>query len=527
MCVLFKKAGWQLLVIISASFFYNFNADGQGSVYSYSRYNSAGTSPESAMGIATDGNTNSYILGGFSSATTINGTTLNNDSGWPNIFLIKFIFGSTNAPQWAKAPATDYTISNAKVGSDFGGNSFVAGSFGGTNLTFGTTTITNYGNSGDHSEDIFLAKYDTSGNFILLTQAGGTSEDTLEDMVTDSSGNSYLTGVFQSSTFSAGTSNLVRQSTSGGDCFTLKYDSSGNVVWIKQGSYARGKCIAYDSANNCYVGGVVLGSAVFDGLSPSNQITTNFLAKYTSAGTLAWVRGNMSIGKYIKLDKAQNIYTAGTFSNVVQLGGITLTNNSAATIFVAKYDTNGNVLWAKQLSGLGDDNATGLAIDSRTNCWITGHFASVDSPTNTVAAVARFDRLGNLTGISQVSQTQPSTAGGIVMNGMTFPYGGNALICGSFATNFVLDGKLILTNGGNTDVFAAWVMVSPTLALNPIVTNVVCSWPVADSLGFILETNSDLSANWTGAGSGSLVNGQMVITNNISSGARFYRLRHP
>jgi len=520
----------QLLVIVSFCLFSRFTASAQGTVYAYQLYRTTGTSPASALGVALDPGTNGYVLGEFASATTINGTTLNNASGWPDFLLMKFKYGSTNAPQWVKAPVTDYAVSNVLLGIDTSANCYVAGGFGGTNLTFGTTSITNYGNPGDHSEDIFLAKYNTSGTFTFVTQAGGIGEDTLGALATDTSGNCYLTGMFDSPTFTAGSSNLVRQSASGGDCFVMKFNSSGSLTWMNQGSYAAGTCLTFDSANNCYVGGALLGPAVFTGLNPSNQITTNFLAKYTSTGTLLWVRGDVTMGNCLDADKAQNLYTAGTFSNIAQFGSITLTNYSASTMFLAKYDTNGNALWAVQLPGFGNDRITGLTIDARTNCWISGCFASTNSPTNTIVVVARYNLNGLLTGISQVSPAQFSTAGGIAANlGMVPPLAGaNIWMAGSYATNFMIGSKAALTNAGNLDIFAAWLFVSPQLTTATTGTNVVTSWPAADGTGFELQTNSDLSStNWNSVSGGSTVNGQVMVTNVITPGVHFYRLLKP
>ena len=525
MCTPIKQSAW-IFAVISVSFFCSFDCGAQSGLYGYWFYRASGTSPAWASGFVADVNTNCYVVGQFTSATTINGTTLNNPSGWPNILLLQFRLGHTNAPGWIKAPTTDYTIADAKIGCDanFNANIYVAGSFGGTNLTFGTATLTNYGNIGSHSDDIFLANYDVNGNFKFLKQAGGTMEDALGDMVTDSSGDCYLTGVFQSPTFSAGSSNLVRQSTTGGDCFALKYDPNGNVLWLESGSYARGTCIALDSANDCYVGGTVLGSSSFDGTSPSNQITTNFLAKYDSAGALLWVRGDIALGKFIRVDKAQNIYTTGTFSNAARFGNIGLTNNSVSTVFLAKYDTNGNVVWANQFIGLGNDNVTGMAIDTRTNCWVTGYFASENSPTNPVAFVARFDQSGNLNAFSQANPNYTTTAAGVAFGSFARVI---PLVCGSYSTNFTL-GRSFLTNNGNLDIYAAWCMISPAISEQTTSTNVILSWPAADSIGYVLQTNSDLnSGSWANAGGAVLVNGQVVVTNTISSGVRFFRLSHP
>jgi hypothetical protein len=506
-----------ILLMVAVLFFCSFKADAQSMVYPRIVYNVGGSASGLAQGIALDSNTNIYVLGMFASTTIINGTTLTNATGWPDMFLVKLRFGPS-VPQWSKSLATDYTVANARVGCDAKGDSFVAGNFGGTNITFGAVTITNY--SSDHADDIFLAEYDTSGNLKHLNQLGGAGEDALGNMTTDTNGNCYLTGVFLSPTFSAGNSNLTRQSVGGGDCFTAKYDVNGNLVWLEQGSDARGICVAADSATNCYVGGLASGMAAFDGLSPFNPTTTNFLAKYSSTGGLLWVRGDLTIGNFIKLDAAQNIYTTGTFSNSVHFGPLTLANNSASTIYVAKYDPNGNALWARQLPGLGNDVVTGLTMDSYTNCWISGFYAGVDSPSNTVAVIAQLDSSGNLNAVSQISST-PSTAAGITSVGG--PKGPAVYACGSYATNFTFNNRS-LANAGNTDIFYAWILAPPGIAAATSGTNFVCSWPNTDT-NLVLETSSDMS-NWSAVTNRvATANGQNTVSNSMTGGSGFFRLR--
>ena len=79
---------------------------------------------------------------------------------------------------------------------------------------------------------------------------------------------------------------------------------------------------------------------------------------------------------------------------------------------MAKYDPNGNPLWARQVPGLGNDDVTGLLIDSFTNCWISGYVESPTAPANPVAMVAQLDQNGGLADISQVGSPL-SSAGGI------------------------------------------------------------------------------------------------------------------
>jgi hypothetical protein len=502
--------------ILAILLFLVINASAQSQVYTQILFKFGSTSPVKAQGIALDFSTNSYVVGSFTTNTTINGTLLPNASGWPNILLVR----SRPGPLvWSRAPVTDYIVANPKVGCDGRGNSFVSGNFFGTNLTFGAISITNY--ASDHSGDVFWVKYDAGGTARMLNQAGGMSEDTLADMLTDTNGNSFLTGTFQSAIFFAGLSNLTCQSVSGGDCFTIKYDSNGQVNWLKQGTFAHGTCLALDAQTNCYVGGFTTGSSVFDGQSPANAITTNFLAKYSDNGALVWIRGDVNIGKYLKADAGQNLYIAGTFGSSVQLGSITLSNSATRTIFVAKCDPNGNILWARPLPGLGNDDISGLSIDGRTNCWICGDFASAASPSNTVAIIAQFDSSGNLNAISQISPTNVSAASGIASitggSKMTATF-----ICGSYTTNFTFYGHSV-TNFGNSDIFVSWVLASPLLAATFSSTNIICSWPAGDT-NLVLESTVDFSSWSTVTNHVSSSNGQITVSNAISGNSKFFRL---
>jgi hypothetical protein len=496
---------------------------------------SRGTVPESAIGAALDISTNVYVLGRFYAQTNkVGSTILTNTLATCNLFLFQFKGSSTAAPNWAKVAQTDYPISNARIVADSSGNSYVTGSYGGTNLMFGATSITNFGATGDDTEDVFLAKFSTTGAVTWLEHIGGTGEDTLGDMALDPAGlqgfgnpsGFYVTGCFQSPNFMAGNSNLVRISATGSDCYTAKFDTSGNLLWLSQGSYASGNCIAVDTSNNCYVAGSILGSATFGGLSPANPTTTNFLIKYDAHGNPIWVRGDVPLGNRLAVDSySQDIYVAGTFSNTLQIGSFILSNNLPSTIFLAKYDSNGNPLWMEQIPGLGWDGVTGMTIDRDTNCWITGYFAAANQTEpqlNSKAIIACFDVAGNMFMFSEAGGAA-SEASGIVYG----PHFINFTVFGSFATNISFINQYVSSNSGNADIFASIVALRPKVKMTTTSTNVIITWSSEDT-GFSVQSLTNLgSANWTTIGSGTLVNGLYVVTNTPAGKAQFYRLYHP
>lgn len=113
------------------------------------------------------------------------------------------------------------------------------------------------------------------------------------------------------------------------------------------------------------------------------------------------------IGHAIALDPAGNAFVTGTFNGTATFGATTLTSAGLSDIFVAKYDPNGQLLWARRAGGAGYDNGAGIAVDAAGNCHITGSFEGVatfgtatlinSSPASySDVFVAKYDSAGNL-----------------------------------------------------------------------------------------------------------------------------------
>ncbi len=141
---------------------------------------------------------------------------------------------------------------------DSSGNSLKNITWGGSNDDYGTSIaldgsgniyITGYTNtSGTDDYDAFIAKYDSSGNFLMDITWGGNDWDFGSDITLDGSGNIYITGYTDS--YGAGDF----------DTFILKYDSSGNlltdIIW-GGGIDDYGQSIVLDGSGNIYVTGTI------------------------------------------------------------------------------------------------------------------------------------------------------------------------------------------------------------------------------------------------------------------------------
>ena len=104
--------------------------------------------------------------------------------------------------------------------------------------------------------DVFLAKYDSTGNQKWIKQLVGAQKEEAFSIATDSNNNVYITGITNT------VIDVMSGDEEGGDVFLAKYDSAGNQKWKEQlgttgWDHANG--IATDSGNNVYITGTTSG----------------------------------------------------------------------------------------------------------------------------------------------------------------------------------------------------------------------------------------------------------------------------
>jgi hypothetical protein len=363
-----------------------------------------GTYIDQGNSIALDSSGNSYVTGFFSLSATFapgeaNETTLT-AAGAEDVFLAKY--NSNGALVWTKrAGGTGTLIEGKGIAVDSSGNSYVTGFLIFGSATFGQgegnqTTLTPVG-----SQDIFVAKYDANGALVWAKSAGGLSGDQAFAITVDSSGHSYVTGFFSlMATFGQGEANQTVLTSAGvTDIFVAKYDANGALLWAKRAGGAdvdQGSGIALDSSGNSYVTGYVALTATF-GSGEANQTMLTpfgnrdiFVAKYNSNGALQWAkRAGATLndeGLGIAVDSGGNSYVAGyfTLAGAAAIFGqgepnqTTLTSVGSEDLFVAKFDINGALVWAKRAGSAGalsDDRGNGIARDSLSNSYVIGYFS--------------------------------------------------------------------------------------------------------------------------------------------------------
>jgi gliding motility-associated-like protein len=333
--------------------------------------------------ISIDASGNTYVTGYFTGTAQFgNQSIFLTSSGTTDIFLAKI--NSQGEYLWAVKAGGTGTDRGLSVKTDAAGNSYLTGYYQGA-AVFGSSTITSVGSS----QDIFLAKYNTSGVLQWVKSAGGSSGDIGNAVNIDNSGSVYITGQFTGTAF-FGTNTLISMTDPGTgtpspDVFVAKYNAAnGNEIWAEKGSakYSdRGMDIACDLAGNVFVVGQFSDTITFDFTHNNNMYNACFLIKYNSNGDEQWFRymggSTYTVAYGVATDINSNVYVTGDFYyNMIFFGtpNTSLSNTYPNCIFIAKYNSGGNLQWANSDGSLEGITSRNIVLDNLSDAYITGSF---------------------------------------------------------------------------------------------------------------------------------------------------------
>jgi Tfp pilus assembly protein PilZ len=253
-------------------------------------------------------------------------------------------------------------------------------------IIFDSFTLTNAG-----AYDIFIVKYDAAGNVVWAQSAGGAYSEMGSGLSSDANGYIYITGAFESDSITFGSFTLTNADPGSTDIFVAKYDTAGNVVWAKSAggnNYDAGYGISTDAYGKSYVTGYFSsGNIIFGSDTLINSGGADFfVAKYDTAGNVDWAKSangpGGDDGYGISVDAGGNSYVTGMFWGTgIAFGSFTLTSAGDYDIFVVKYDAAGNVVWAKSAGGSDWDQGTGISTDANGNSYVTAGLRAAASPS--------------------------------------------------------------------------------------------------------------------------------------------------
>jgi hypothetical protein len=341
--------------------------------------------------VAIDVFANVAITGSFADAIDFGGGALQSASS-QDVFVAKL--DANGEHLWSRRLGGPADQIASSVASDALGHVLVAGYFAGS-MDAGGNALTSAG-----IQDAFVGKLDASSGTPLWLKRVGASGSLARayGVAVDGTGNVLVVGTFTGSVdFGGG----VLTSNGSGDVFVVKFDANGAHQWSKRfgdASDQQAMSIAVDSAGNALVTGAFAGSADFGcGALTSAGGKDIFLAKLDPVGACTWAKhfGDASDQQAtsVAVDAAGNVVLTGGIAGQVDFGGGPLAGFGAQDIFVAKFQSDGALLWAKRF---GDDQdhqiGNGVAADSALNVVVTGEFlGTVDFGSGPLTSAGGWD----------------------------------------------------------------------------------------------------------------------------------------
>jgi Beta-propeller repeat len=248
------------------------------------------------------------------------------------------------------------------------------------------------------SPDVFITKLSPDGSKMLYsTYVGGSGDDVGYGIAVDSAGNAYITGDTSSANFPL---EKPLQKSAGGvfDAFVLKLSSDGSKLLYSTfmgGSQGdRGDAIAVDASGSAYVAGYTY-STDFPVLNPIQTAFSDgnvhcFVTKLNPAGSALVYstylgggddRPDQATG--IAVDSVGNAYVTG-YTNSAKFPSVNSIQKfvGPTDVFVTKINAAGSAFaYSTHIGGNADDEGMAIAVDASGSAYVTGETESVDFPT--------------------------------------------------------------------------------------------------------------------------------------------------
>ncbi len=267
---------------------------------------------------------------------------------------------------------------------DAAGNHYVAGNFT-TTITVESNSLTSAG-----GQDIYIVKYNTQGQALWQFSIGGSSAENVWGISLSPDGNYlYVGGQFQSNNCNF---NGTILSTSGqNDLFLAKYRTSDGVLeWAIKSAYGPtqqliGNITVDNQGNIVQVGKYIDNVTFYGGLlsltSTFIGIQQNFVAKFDQDGNVLWAKqfsgdNSNSLIRNVTADN-NSYYFSGFYAGLFNLDAIPLNSNALSRdMILFRTDLSGNVQWYRIIAGTGDDYLIRHYTDNSSFQFIAGYYNS-------------------------------------------------------------------------------------------------------------------------------------------------------
>lgn len=317
--------------------------------------------------VAADGSL--YAVGSYYGSISVNGVK-KTSNGSSDCFVIKYT--SSLDFVWLKTfggvgkdEANDFAINKAN-------QLLVVGGFK-DKVDFDPSGMENYINSSGQL-DSYISTFDQAGNFLSVATFGGEGNDVINAILCDEQNNISVAGQYSRSVdFDLSGSEFVLSALASNGfvaCYDdqMKLTGATPIIGGENGSYSCIESLSFTKSGRIMATGFYTGEIYFD-VKTSNRKKTSvgktdvFVVQYipripvgvwfkTGGGT------QNDFGLAVCTDEADNIYLGGMvygkadFNLASADSGEVKSRGESADAFIAKYTTNGHLVWAKSFGGI-------------------------------------------------------------------------------------------------------------------------------------------------------------------------------
>jgi hypothetical protein len=359
--------------------------------------------------------------------------------GLADAFLTKY--GTHGSVEWSRQIGTSSNDVISGVAVDAQHNVYVAGNTGGQ--------MPNAPEPNAGGSDIFVAKYDASGNQLWIHQFGSTGDDEADGVAIGLSGSVFITGAARGALPGA-------VYTGGADVLLAKYNQAGVQVFTElYGTPADdfGEAIAIGTGGNVFIAGRTSDDMPYytdpffnpDFWHGGEDL---FVGKYDFAdGDQLWIRqrgtGLDDAAFGIAANADNQVFVTGYTEASLDGGQI----HGLDDLFVMRYDSNGTWVWTDQRGSMGDDRGTSVTVDSSGTPFVAGYvFDEMDGQSHgggSDTVVLKYGKGGAWRWTRQFGDSGSEMPGGVTVHS-------DWLFVGGFTSSNSLNG---VSGAGGNDAY--------------------------------------------------------------------------
>jgi len=441
-------------------FLVKFNSNGVrqwGTYYGGSGY-------EYDIAITTDPSGN-ILLAGTSGSTNNISTTGSHQSafggGTYDNYLAKF--NTSGVRQWGTyygGLLNEYYVS---VTSDLLGNIYLGGQ---TNSISGISTSGSYQSTLGGASDNYLVKFNTSGVRQWGTYYGGLNTEDLTALTSDPNGNIILGGRTNSTNSISTTGSHQSNLDGGYDNYIVKFNTSGTPIWATYYGGSSNEdviSLATDTGSNIFLGGITT-SVNNISTSGSHQALNagsfdNFLVKFDASGVRQWGTyiGGTNDETYasVATDTAGNIYLAAetaSTNNISTSGAYqSFFGGGLYDHYMAKFNSSGVRQWGSYFGGSGYEYYVSLA-------YRNGNLFLGGSTSSTSGIATSGSHKSTISGVYDNYLVKFFTCNSATLGSITTITNPVGTICKNVGVDFSISAPVANASGYFWKVPAGWVI---------------------------------------------------------------------